>query len=546
MSVKFGNIVLITAVVFCSFLFYGCAHGNNGTDHSVSTAPSGKEGGGLAAGGNAAGQIKDGRVSVKQFGAIGDGVADDTVAVENAMRSGKQVYIPKGHYRLSRAITIANDVSVYGDGDASVLDWKDSVPDGHAFNITGTFTRIAGIRDANENDYTVTFTADSGLKVGDVFCIANPKEYSWSPWRPYYRAGEMCEVTGVSGLTVRLADKLYDSYKGKDVNVYKMTSRNVVLRDFKVQAATPFSATHAQLLHIYGCKNPVVENITACNTEGGYSAAVFQKCFGVRAVNLHVYIKGTDSVDHGISINNCQRAVIEGGNFYGRRHGIAIGGSGGKEGWSVINRNIKIHNATVASVDQHSTDMHGCTEYITYDHCRILNGGDFAGSNNSYKNCEFVSRQNGVCIYGGEILGGLMKIENCSFKATNNPNLVKRGFLDFGGNSRSVSDKMRRDFTLQIKNCSLDLKDVDAPNSYIIRLVNRGSAKKINLNIDGLTLLNTSQKHTVLSIAKAGNDIPDLSDYIIVDHITGLSGKGILLQRENGYLNNARTFLQNF
>lgn len=45
-----------------------------------------------------------GWINVKLFGAVGDGITDDSRAIKaamaEAMRTGKTVYFPKGRYRL--------------------------------------------------------------------------------------------------------------------------------------------------------------------------------------------------------------------------------------------------------------------------------------------------------------------------------------------------------------------------------------------------------------------------------------------------------------
>ena len=56
-------------------------------------------------------------VSVKYFGAMGDGVTDDTAAIQNALNTGKAVYVPSGTYNISALIyTTANGQRVFGDG----------------------------------------------------------------------------------------------------------------------------------------------------------------------------------------------------------------------------------------------------------------------------------------------------------------------------------------------------------------------------------------------------------------------------------------------
>jgi hypothetical protein len=51
-------------------------------------------------------KLKD-TVSVKDFGAVGDGVADDAAAVQAAVNTGKAVFLPKGNYKLLSPITLA-------------------------------------------------------------------------------------------------------------------------------------------------------------------------------------------------------------------------------------------------------------------------------------------------------------------------------------------------------------------------------------------------------------------------------------------------------
>ena len=54
-------------------------------------------------------------VSVKDYGAIGNGVADDTAALSAALASGaKEIYFPDGVYTISSAITIPADVRLRG------------------------------------------------------------------------------------------------------------------------------------------------------------------------------------------------------------------------------------------------------------------------------------------------------------------------------------------------------------------------------------------------------------------------------------------------
>lgn len=61
-------------------------------------------------------------VSVKDFGAVGDGVTDDTAAIQLAVSSGAgAVYFPSGTYKVDGRVLLPSNVRVFGDGAASVL-----------------------------------------------------------------------------------------------------------------------------------------------------------------------------------------------------------------------------------------------------------------------------------------------------------------------------------------------------------------------------------------------------------------------------------------
>ena len=77
-------------------------------------------------------------VSVKDFGAIGDGVADDTVAIQAALTAHRAVFVPEGTYRLTGTLTVGYGQSLCGAGQGSVLHAADTgfdlirLPDGYA------------------------------------------------------------------------------------------------------------------------------------------------------------------------------------------------------------------------------------------------------------------------------------------------------------------------------------------------------------------------------------------------------------------------------
>lgn len=78
-------------------------------------------------------------VSVKDFGAVGDGVTDDTAAIQAAYASGAgSIYFPKGTYLLNAAISVPGGVLTHGDGYAqSFIKCRNDLSNIVFFTLTG-------------------------------------------------------------------------------------------------------------------------------------------------------------------------------------------------------------------------------------------------------------------------------------------------------------------------------------------------------------------------------------------------------------------------
>ncbi len=90
--------------------------------------------------------------TVRDFGAIGDGRADDTAAIQNAVDSGMgSIRFPKGVYRISEPIVVNLEhtgyTSISGDGTATIL----MTGPGPAFRFQGTHQGTASPKTVKEN-----------------------------------------------------------------------------------------------------------------------------------------------------------------------------------------------------------------------------------------------------------------------------------------------------------------------------------------------------------------------------------------------------------
>lgn len=76
-------------------------------------------------------------VSVKDFGAKGDGVTDDTDAMMAAHATGKLIYYPEGHYIFTKLSDDITSGGIIGEGPTKTVLTSDDVSTDNLFNFNG-------------------------------------------------------------------------------------------------------------------------------------------------------------------------------------------------------------------------------------------------------------------------------------------------------------------------------------------------------------------------------------------------------------------------
>lgn len=81
-------------------------------------------------------------VSVKDFGAVGDGVTDDTAAIQAAIDAADRIYFPAGTYLTTNTLYFKTNNYLYGDGDASTIKLQSGLVK-NMFKPVGPFGTLA-------------------------------------------------------------------------------------------------------------------------------------------------------------------------------------------------------------------------------------------------------------------------------------------------------------------------------------------------------------------------------------------------------------------
>lgn len=103
-------------------------------------------------------------LSVKDFGAVGDGVTDDTAALQAAHASGINVIYPPGNYKISAPIPVLKGQNVIGSGGGrfTTSATRTSTLTCAAGGISG-FTQVASVSPSQED----------GLSVYDMIIVSD-------------------------------------------------------------------------------------------------------------------------------------------------------------------------------------------------------------------------------------------------------------------------------------------------------------------------------------------------------------------------------------
>jgi len=172
--------------------------------------------------------------SVKDFGAVGDGVTDDSAAVQTAvnnMTAGGTLVFPFGTYKINTSILVPySNITIIGNGstiDATTLAYNGAVRgSGAVFRVVtpSAFYTTTLTATANQGSYTLALASATGFAVGQtVRCISTEAQYRNGTSIAYYC--DVNKITNVSGLNITLESPLQYPLT---VSPYTVTVRSVM------------------------------------------------------------------------------------------------------------------------------------------------------------------------------------------------------------------------------------------------------------------------------------------------------------------------------
>lgn len=263
-------------------------------------------------------------VSVKDFGAVGDGIADDTAAIQSALNTGNSIYVPNGTYIVSSGITIpADDVAIIGYG--ATIKWQSNRTFASRFETFQATSRknvfIAGITiDGNkENQANIPSTPSAVDSYGSAFRMNSCSNFT-------YRDVTVKELCGFGIMFYDSDGCTIDTFTAKNCGNKRAVSYSVA--DLTISGELYSKNNVGDGIYMENASDNVVFNV-----EIGHDADGIQNAASLRAgITL---ISASNNTFDGIRVFNVCRAIhLEPNNAagsikYNRFSNISIPAIGG-------------------------------------------------------------------------------------------------------------------------------------------------------------------------------------------------------------------------
>lgn len=275
-----------------------------------------------------------GVISVRQFGAKGDGVTDDTQAFQSALNAGqKSIHVPDGTFLIASGLQMPTTVgfTLSGNGNSSILKHTGTVgclhwPSNQDMNWVLQVIDGISFIGTNGRYHTVDTSYAGNVTLRRLFFQDVPQGYA-----SIHINGSSTTYTH----DIRVIDlQVYSNIAGNasielgptaaDVQVIDMISQGNFLVNYSIYAKPGAQSARFTSCHVYNAKLNVVF------LEGSNSGFAFDDCTLDNSLQDVVYAQNTPGIifnntrlqaiqaaKNGITLSNCSNTLIIGGQWDG-------------------------------------------------------------------------------------------------------------------------------------------------------------------------------------------------------------------------------------
>jgi len=292
-------------------------------------------------------------VNVKDYGAVLDGITDDTMSLQNAINDGTEVYIPSGVLKVTSPIVLKSNLKLRL-GAGAVIDATDLPSGSYLFNAIGSLSNNLLLTSDAASGSTMLSLDSSTLLPDDIIFITSDNQRD--PSQP--KDGEFAFVKTVSSGSVGLYDAINDTYTmAKSAKVQKMVPiSNITITGGKIKGGGTGKNQNLGLFRY--CKDVWVSDITIEDFET--RGIEISSSIAVNISGINVYRSNREGLGYGVVFTEgASWCSVVGSKFFNNRHAVSGGGLSSKYG---RNRHIIIDANTSygtidAGIDSHSNGV---------------------------------------------------------------------------------------------------------------------------------------------------------------------------------------------
>jgi hypothetical protein len=262
-------------------------------------------------------------ISVKEYGAVGDGETDDNAAIKACIEAacGRTVYFPAGTYKSIGKINIITEYAVNIYGENSVIEVSGITSNGGAViqisSAIGTANLL--LADVAKGDYTITPTNPENFSEGDIIHI---KDNVVLEEAEVYN-GEMLHIFSITEGVVKLHSPVMGNYStSENASISKLNNRPVTINGLNIVGTNDYIING---IMTYNRSNVSIYNniVTKCTAGGIHAWNCLYGNIYSNEIN-DCYVSG---LGYGIIIDSSKNINVYGNNVMECRHCIVTGGS---------------------------------------------------------------------------------------------------------------------------------------------------------------------------------------------------------------------------
>ena len=270
-------------------------------------------------------------VSVKDFGAKGDGTTNDTNAIQSAVNTGKNIYFPNGTYLIGQ-ITIPSGVCLVGETLSGVIisPYGTISSLGLFYLNTVSFVEISNFTflsayPTSSNPVAINVANGNNNYIHDIYINA----YDTGVVTTNTTDSNFERITVTSGNNIGIYISGSSSYRNKVLNctvLHATISHGIQINGGKDNQISACECTDAKIfgISIYNTQNAIISNNTIWNTiKEGINLENSNNCI---VVNNNISWTSTSiSTDFGLSLFGADPSE---NNNFNIISGNSIGGPG--------------------------------------------------------------------------------------------------------------------------------------------------------------------------------------------------------------------------